>query len=120
MAEDGEEGREGSYVDLVLVVPLGDGPPEQLGPGQEVDLLGADQTDKEQNPEEQVDEVQEEPQVESLLVSVLHIQGSGHQLGYPGEAEETEDLDEPEELSSASLLAAVAAGPVDTVRGIDQ
>ena len=32
---------------------------------------------------------------------MLHLQGGGDQLGDPGEAEQTEDLDEAEELNPA-------------------
>ena len=44
---------------------------------------------------------------------MLDLQGGGDQLSYPGEAEEAEDLDEPEELWPASLPAAVAGRPDD-------
>ena len=61
----------GAYIDLVLVVLLRGWSAEQIsesGSGELEDLLGADQEEKEENPEEQVDQVQEESHVESLLV----------------------------------------------------
>ena len=44
---------------------------------------------------------------------MLHLQGGGDKLSYPGEPQDAEDLDEPEELSPASLPADVAGGPDD-------
>ena len=58
-----------SYVDILLVILLWDWSAEEFSSGEEEDLLGADQEDEEENPEEQVDQVQEQPDVESLLVS---------------------------------------------------
>ena len=61
----------GAYIDLVLVVLLRGWSAEQISEswsGELEDLLGADQEEKEENPEEQVDQVQEESHVESLLV----------------------------------------------------
>ena len=61
----------GAYIDLVLVVLLRGWSAEQISiswSGELEDLLGADQEEEEENPEEQVDQVQEESHVESLLV----------------------------------------------------
>ena len=58
-----------SYVDILLVILLWDWSAKEFSSSEEEDLLGADQEDEEENPEEQVDQVQEQPDVESLLVS---------------------------------------------------
>ena len=51
---------------------------------------------------------------------MLHLQGGGDQLSYPGEAQEAEDLHEPEELLPASLLVAVVGGGPDDVPGVEE
>ena len=52
--------------------------------------------------QEEVDQVEEEPDVEGLLV-VLHVQRRGHDLGDPGEAEHREDLGEHGEVAAGVL-----------------
>ena len=47
----------GAYIDLVLVVLLRGWSAKYFGSGELEDLLGADQEEEEENPEEQVDQV---------------------------------------------------------------
>jgi len=102
-------------------VVIGESPPQDPRPPLKVDRLVADQEDEEEDPEEEVDQVEKETHVEGLLPAVLRGQGRGDNLRCPGEPQHQEDLHEPEEvLLLVRLLVLLPPGGPDGDAGEDE